>query len=66
MQELKQGQQPRLNLVQAENEEDEGEGSEVPLDMGENLMIRRAMVIPRKEEKKSSGNEDSWMRTNIF
>jgi len=39
MQEPKQGQQPRLNLVQAENEEDEGEESEVPPDMGENLMI---------------------------
>ena len=66
MQEPKQGQQPRLNLVQAENEEDEGEESEVPPDMGENLMIRRAMVIPGKEENKSSGNEDSWLRTNIF
>ena len=66
MQEPKQGQQPRLNLVQAENEEDEGEESEVPPDMGENLMIQRAMVIPGKEENKSSGNEDSWLRTNIF
>ena len=66
MQELKQGQQPRLNLVQAENDEDEGEESEVPPNMGENLMIRRAMVIPGKKENKSSGNEDSWQRTNIF
>ena len=66
MQEPKQGQQPRLNLVQAKNEEDEGEEYEVPPDMGENLMIRRAMVILGKEEKKSSGNEDSWLRQIFF
>ena len=28
MQELRQGQQPRLNLVQAENEEDGGESND--------------------------------------
>jgi hypothetical protein len=64
MQELNQGKHPSLNLVQAEN--GEGVESEVPLDMGKNLMIRRSMVIPEKEQRQSSGNEDSWLRINIF
>ena len=34
--------------------------------MGESLMIRRSMVIPKKEKRKGSNNEDSWLRTNIF
>jgi hypothetical protein len=55
MQELKQGQQPSLNLVQAENEE-EGYEFEVPHDMGESLMIHRSMVIPKKEQRKGSDN----------
>ena len=38
MQEPKQGEQPRLNLTQDENEE-EGDESEVFLDIGEILMI---------------------------
>ena len=66
MQEPKKGQQPRLNLAQAKNEEDEGEELEVPPYMGENLMIQREMVILEKKKKKSSGNVDSWLRTNIF
>ena len=48
MQESKQGKQPSLNLVQDENEE--GVESEVPPDMGENIMIQRSMVIPEKEQ----------------
>jgi hypothetical protein len=28
-------------------------------------MIWRSMVIPKKEQRQSSGNEDSWLRTNI-
>jgi len=49
MQELKQGQQLSLNLVQAENKE-EGVESEVLTDMEESLMIQRSMVIPEKEQ----------------
>ena len=49
MQEPKQGEQPRLNLAQAEDEE-EGDESEVFPDIGENLMIQRAMMIPKKEQ----------------
>ena len=60
MQEPKQGEQPRLNLAQAEDEE-EGDESEVFPDIGENLMIQRAMMIPNKEQKRSSDNEDSWL-----
>ena len=40
MQEPKQGEQPRLNLAQAEDEEERDE-SEVFSDIGENLMIQR-------------------------
>ena len=58
MQEPKQGQKPGLKLVQAKNEE-EGAESEVPPTMGGNLMIRRLMVIPKKEQRHSSINEDS-------
>jgi hypothetical protein len=61
---LKQGKQPSLKLVQDENEE--GYESEVPPDMGENLMIRRSMVISKKEQRQSSNNEYPWLRTNIF
>ena len=50
MQESKQGQIPSLNLAQVENEE-EGDKYKVSSDMGRNLMIRRSMVIPKKEEK---------------
>ena len=50
MQEPKQGEKPRLNLVQAKNEE-EGDESQVFLDIGENLMIQREMMIPKKEAK---------------
>jgi hypothetical protein len=52
-------------LVQDENEE-EGVEYEVPLDMGESLMIQRSMVIPEKEQREGSDNEYSWLRTNIF
>lgn len=65
MQEPKKGEQPILNLAQAEDEE-EGNESEVFPDIGENLMIHRAMMIPKKEQKKSNDNEDSWLRTKIF
>ena len=65
MQETKQGYHPRLNLAQAKNEE-EGDESQVSPYMGENLMIRREMVIPEKEQIKSSDNEDSWLRTKNF
>ena len=64
MQELKQGQHPSLNLVQAENEE--GVESEVLLEMGENIMIHRSMAIPEKVQRQRSDNEDSWLRKNIF
>ena len=65
MQEMKQGQKPNLNLVQDENEE-EGFEYEVLPDMGESLMIQRSMVILEKEQMKSSGNEDSWLRNKYF
>jgi hypothetical protein len=29
-------------------------------------MIQRSMVILEKEQRKSSGNEYSWLQTNIF
>ena len=63
IQESKKGQQPSLNLVQAENE---GVESEVPPDMGESLMIQRSMVIPKKEQSQGSDNEYFCLRTNIF
>ena len=50
MQEPKQGEKPRLNLVQAENEE-EGDESQVFPDIGENLVIQIVMMIPKKEQK---------------
>ena len=48
MQESKQGQQPSLNFVQAENEE--GAESEVPPDMGESLMIWRYWGLLKKSK----------------
>jgi len=57
MKELKKGKQPNLNLVQVENEE--GVEFESTPDMGENLMIQSSMVIPKKEQRQRSGNEDS-------
>ena len=60
MQESKKGQQPSLNLVQADNEE-EGLESEFSSDMGGNLMIRRSMMISEKEQRHSSINEYSWL-----
>jgi len=54
-----------LNLVQAENEEEEAK-YEVSPDLADILMIQRSMVIPEKEQRHSSGNEDSWLQTNIF
>ena len=65
MQEPKQGEQPRLNLTQAEDEE-EGDESNVFPDIGEKLMSQRAMMIPRKEQKQSNDNEDSCLQTKIF
>ena len=65
MQEPKKGEQPRLNLAQAEDEE-EGDESKVFLDIRENIMIQREMMIPKKEKKQSSDNEDSWLRTKKF
>ena len=65
MQELNQGKQRRLKLVQAENEE-EGIESKAPHDMGGNLMIRRSMVIPEKEKRQSRSTEYSWLQENIF
>ena len=65
MQDPKQGDKPRLNLAQAEDEE-EGDESEVFPNIVENLMIHRAMMIPKKEQKRSSDNEDSWLRTKNF
>ena len=50
MQELKQGQQPSLNLVQVENEE--GDESKFLPDMGENIMIHRSIVIPERKKRK--------------
>ena len=54
-----------MNLVQDKNEE-EGVEYEVLPDMEESLMIQRSMVIPEKEQRQSSDNEDSWILTNIF
>jgi len=51
-------------LAQAEDEQEATE-LQVPLDMGENLMIRRAMVIPEKEPRQSNGCQDYWLWTNI-
>jgi hypothetical protein len=34
--------------------------------MGKNLMTQRSMVITKKEQRHSSSNEDSWLKTNIF
>ena len=65
MKEAKQGEQLKVNLAKAEDEE-EGDESDVFLDIGENLMIQRAMTIPKKEQKRSSDIEDSWLRTKIF
>ena len=64
MQEPKQREQPRLNLAQAENEE--GDEFEVFPDIGENLMIQRAMMIPEKEQMWSSNNEYSWLLKKKF
>ena len=65
MRERKQGEQPRLNLDQVEDEE-EGDEYEVFPDIGENLMIQREMMIPKKEQKQNSDNEDSWLQTKSF
>ena len=65
MQETKQGEQPRFNLAQAEDEE-EGDESKFFLDIGENLMIQREMMIPKKEQKRNSDNEYSWLQTKKF
>ena len=65
MQEPKQGEHPILNLAQDENEEDE-DGSDVFPYIGENLMLHREMMIPKKEQKQSNNNEDSWLQTNFF
>ena len=62
MQDRNQGGPSRVNLAQADNESEQ----EVPPDMGENLMMRRTMIIPAKEDVKEKGNDDSWLRTNIF
>ena len=47
MQEPKQLEKPRLHLAQAKNGE-EGDKPQFSLDMGENLMIQREIVIPQK------------------
>ena len=65
MQEPKQGEQPRLNFAQVEDEE-EGDESKVFPDIGENLMTQRAMKIPKKEQNQSSDKEDSWLQTKKF
>ncbi|KAH9300982.1 hypothetical protein KI387_012565, partial [Taxus chinensis] len=57
-----QGEQPRVNLVEAEEEEE----MEVAADLGETLMIRRMMIVPRKEKEQDVAGADSWLRTNIF
>ena len=62
MQDRNQGGPSRVNLAQANN----GSEQEVPPDMGENLMMRRTMIIPAKGDVKEKGNDDSWLRTNIF
>ncbi|KAH9311555.1 hypothetical protein KI387_026590, partial [Taxus chinensis] len=56
----RQGDAPRVNLVEAEQVEDE-QDLEIPPDVGETLMIKRMMIAPRKEVK-----GDAWLRTNIF
>ena len=52
-------------MAQAEDEE-EGDESKVFLDIRENLVIQRAIMIPTKEKKWSSDNEDSWLRRKKF
>ena len=61
----KQGEKPRLNLAQAE-EEEEGDEFDVFPDIGENLLIQNTMMIPKNEKKKSSDNEDSSLQTKKF
>lgn len=65
MQERNQGGQPRVNLIQTHHEV-EGTKLEVPPDVGESLMMRRAMVIPEKEKTQAKSFDGSWLRTNIF
>ena len=64
MREHKHEEQPRLNLAQAENEE-EGDESQIPPDVGENLMIIKALLIPENEQRKSTSYGDSWLRTDV-
>ena len=54
MQDPNQGQQPSLNLVKAENEE-EGAKSEVLHDMGESRDMK-VNVIPKNEQRQSNKN----------
>ena len=50
-----------MNLMHTEEEE-----KEVSPDVGENLMMRRSMIIPEKEEIPTKDSANSWLRTNIF
>ena len=65
MQDPKQGEQPRLNFPQAENEE-EGDESEVFLDIGENLMIQRAIMIPKKSKSRVTTMKIFGFRQKFF
>lgn len=52
-------------MILAKSEND-GPDLEVLLDIGENLMIRRTLIIPEKEKTQIQSSDDSWLRTNIF
>ena len=65
MQEPKQGEKPRLNLAQDENEE-EGDEYEVFPDIGENLMIQRAIMIPKKSKSRVTTMKIFGFRQNFF
>jgi len=60
MQEKNQGGQPRVNLIQMQHEV-EGTELEVPPDVGESLMVRRAMVILEKEKTQAKSSDGSLL-----
>lgn len=47
-------------------EEEEEAKIEVTTNMGETLMIRRTLAVPKKVSMKEGDKEDSWLRHNIF
>ncbi|XP_059064515.1 uncharacterized protein LOC131856670 [Cryptomeria japonica] len=63
MQDRNQGGPSRVILDKSKND---GADLEVLLDIGENLMIRRTLIILEKEKTQIQSFDDSWLRTNIF